>query len=490
MSCGDGRLGSDKCDEDALDCVDCVVAPLRITESGRYAGRFQAGSFDRFEIIVSGDFDVRLETAGESDACPGDTLITVTSDVLEEAVGNDNIGVDSVCSRVDIDAVEAVYAVEVRGGSTAPADGVIEYVLIVEYNDLCTPGENECPDPCAEDNGGCHPQASCSVEGRSVECVCGPGFDGDGQSCTDIDECTQQTDDCAEEARCENTEGLYTCTCMPGYDGDGRVCSDIPCPEGQRVASNQCVACQPGTQNAPGDLASGPDTACDDILCDPNQYVSDNRCAPCPPGTVNTPGDNASGVDTVCDAVLCVENQRVSNHVCRGCEPGTSNAAGDNAAGDDTLCDAVLCGANERVINFSCTPCPPGKTNAPGDAAPGGNTSCDAVRCDVNQRVEGNRCIDCNPVKPTQQAMMQAQVTPGATQPFATRITASSTMRASPVNSAKPIGPMMMHLVSFECDTVTCRRDEKVVSMCAWPVTPARPMKRATMRRVQTLHAM
>ena len=58
---------------------------------------------------------------------PWDTLITVTSDVLEGRWRH-NIGVDSVCSRVDIDAVEAVYAVEVRGGSTAPADGVIEYV--------------------------------------------------------------------------------------------------------------------------------------------------------------------------------------------------------------------------------------------------------------------------------------------------------------------------------------------------------------------------
>ena len=40
----------------------------------------------------------------------------------------------------------------------------------------------------------------------------------------DIDECLAMTDDCSEYAECVNTEGSFECVCKPGFTGDGITC--------------------------------------------------------------------------------------------------------------------------------------------------------------------------------------------------------------------------------------------------------------------------
>ena len=42
------------------------------------------------------------------------------------------------------------------------------------------------------------------------------GFEGDGNSCSDIDECNQGTHDCHIDANCDNTPGSFTCKCKQG----------------------------------------------------------------------------------------------------------------------------------------------------------------------------------------------------------------------------------------------------------------------------------
>ena len=74
-----------------------------------------------------------------------------------------------------------------------------------------------------------------------------------------------------------------------------------PCAEDQRVESNTCVPCPPGTTNAAGDNAEGPDTWCRPVRCAPNQRVVARACVDCPPGLAKSAGDVASGPDTRCD---------------------------------------------------------------------------------------------------------------------------------------------------------------------------------------------
>jgi hypothetical protein len=70
----------------------------------------------------------------------------------------------------------------------------------------------------------CHAEATCTNTVGSFTCACKPGYSGDGQSCTDINECSQGTDTCHADATCTNTVGSFTCECNLGY-GDGFHCS-------------------------------------------------------------------------------------------------------------------------------------------------------------------------------------------------------------------------------------------------------------------------
>src|SRR6266542_4192716 len=74
-------------------------------------------------------------------------------------------------------------------------------------------------------NGGghcppCDPNATC----EDTTCVCAPGWQGNGESCSDLDECLTDNGDCDVNAACSNTEGGRDCTCHPGFIGDGVTC--------------------------------------------------------------------------------------------------------------------------------------------------------------------------------------------------------------------------------------------------------------------------
>ena len=61
----------------------------------------------------------------------------------------------------------------------------------------------------------------------------------------------------------------------------------------ERVASNACVACLPGTTNDPDDDSSGADTSCEVTLCALDEHVVDHVCVACPEGSTNDVGDDA-----------------------------------------------------------------------------------------------------------------------------------------------------------------------------------------------------
>lgn len=74
--------------------------------------------------------------------------------------------------------------------------------------------------PCDQ----CDANALCDQNGM---CSCKTGFEGNGLSCTDIDECGTGKDNCSADATCTNTDGGFTCDCKDGYDGDGFDCKDV-----------------------------------------------------------------------------------------------------------------------------------------------------------------------------------------------------------------------------------------------------------------------
>ena len=51
------------------------------------------------------------------------------------------------------------------------------------------------------------------------------GWTGDGTSCTNADECTTGTHNCDSNAVCVDSNGGFSCMCKPGFDGDGVTCT-------------------------------------------------------------------------------------------------------------------------------------------------------------------------------------------------------------------------------------------------------------------------
>ena len=59
----------------------------------------------------------------------------------------------------------------------------------------------------------------------SYSCACNDGFEGNGASCSDINECKLGV--CADNALCVNTVGSFSCDCSLGFTGDAfNSCED------------------------------------------------------------------------------------------------------------------------------------------------------------------------------------------------------------------------------------------------------------------------
>ena len=203
-------------------------------------------------------------------------------------------------------------------------------------------------DSCVSDPSLCVENAFC--ETSTEECMCLPGFSGDGTSdCTDIDECT--ADPCGVSAgravACMNTEGSYSCTCAAGYTERGGGCEDVdecgmtPDPCGiSDMAATSCTntsgsflcSCEDGY------ATMGQGSRCEDVdeCAEDASRCENGTCSsstpPAPPGTWQCecqPGFMSSGGDTP----SCEPIPGVDAGPARDAGPGEEDAGAAEDAG-------------------------------------------------------------------------------------------------------------------------------------------------------------
>uniref|UniRef100_A0A8D0G4I7 Stabilin 2 n=1 Tax=Sphenodon punctatus TaxID=8508 RepID=A0A8D0G4I7_SPHPU len=98
---------------------------------------------------------------------------------------------------------------------------------------VCQPGWSGDGRDCSEINncllpnfGGCHGNASCMyVVPSQNNCECKEGFRGNGIECAPINSCLEHSGKCHHLANCQLVSfGVWDCVCPKGFEGDGIVC--------------------------------------------------------------------------------------------------------------------------------------------------------------------------------------------------------------------------------------------------------------------------
>ena len=188
-----------------------------------------------------------------------------------------------------------------------------------DINECLDDSANTCCDNCDANTDA---SSTCSNIAGGFTCACDTGYEGDGVSCTDINECSTGADSCSAFAQCFNTDGSFRCACNDGYSGGGVSCTDVDecadeslntCDANTECSgvdgSFQCT-CVTGwglTQNDTDTLAAtGRQSCTDKIGCAANPCIN-GVCA-----------DNSNGDGFTCDCaaptftgyqgVLCNEN--------------------------------------------------------------------------------------------------------------------------------------------------------------------------------------
>jgi len=170
---------------------------------------------------------------------------------------------------------------------TCKDEGVASYTCscndgYTDYN--CDFDVNEC-----QESHNCHVDARCVNTPGTFYCRCLSGWEGDGLTCTDLDDCDPDPCD-VEHGTCKDQgPNLYHCDCTPGWTGEH--CGDD---------QNECMV---GTHSCAGAAQCANTLGSHTCVCNGGHWGNGHECTVC---TTCLAGWKAKGVCKIVDLV-CVD---------------------------------------------------------------------------------------------------------------------------------------------------------------------------------------
>lgn len=211
--------------------------------------------------------DVWMQGHGDAAECASETLVDLRRrwDAIPGASPCPDEVVDRLVTRVQSEVEETAERLEVRCG------------------DRLLGGFEECDDGGVVDNDGCSAdcrEEDCRRVGDDVLCVvcppgavptadatacrCPDGFEGEPESCVDLDECAQLDDACPDGRSCVNLAGTWACAIECTAEAFHAAIADCGAPS-NAIAFD----CSDTVIRIPAGLAGRPrDVHCDGLVID------------------------------------------------------------------------------------------------------------------------------------------------------------------------------------------------------------------------------
>ena len=271
------------------------------------------------------------------------------------------------------------------------------------FKGYVTNSDNTCADvdECAAGTHNCDPNASCSNYDGGYNCACGEGYNGNGLSCSDIDECELNL--CGRNSICTNTIGDFECKCKDGFKkNQNGFCDSIedPCETGNHDCkdNSECkVTRDPMTSHIDGfvckcksgyeEMESSP-VQCRDIdecAQDTHNCNVDQKCintdgsyeCGCPSGFTGD-GLTCDDIDECNDGTdSCAEHSTCVNTI--GSYECDCNAGFDGETCSDV--DECILGTHQCHENGTC------------------HNNDGSYTCHCNENFEGDGVMKCDPIE-------------------------------------------------------------------------------------------
>jgi nidogen (entactin) len=169
--------------------------------------------------IISSEGELSYQITSSRNSQSFSTFKIIYSDEITFSQCPHDLDLSKSTIRVDSKRVQITYT---------KSDSVVKFTS-ANYMHSTSSSQH---DPCLQNS--CSIYAECVVDynvaSLNYSCLCKVGFEGDGQTCFDVNECENGDAICDENAICYNLVGHYECVCKSPYKGNGKQCDfDLDC---------------------------------------------------------------------------------------------------------------------------------------------------------------------------------------------------------------------------------------------------------------------